>query len=88
MRAAAREDKEAAMPRFSVGSPRRMCARTFAAAGFAVADAERIAHPMVESNLADHDSHGVRRVPVYVQRVRSAGWRGPACRRPAFWRPP
>ena len=58
------------MPRFSAGSLRRMCARTFAAAGFSAADAERIAHLMVESNLAGHDSHGVRHVPVYVQRVR------------------
>src|SRR5262245_25626185 len=31
----------------------------------------RLAHCLVESNLAGHDSHGVIRVPEYVDHVRS-----------------
>lgn len=39
----------------------------FAAAGCQAGEAERIAHYLVESNLVGHDSHGVIRVPSYVQ---------------------
>lgn len=39
----------------------------FQAAGCDRAEAERITHHLVEANLAGHDSHGVIRVPTYVQ---------------------
>ena len=58
------------MPRFGAESLRRMCAAAFEAAGFAPPDAECIARLMVEANLAGHDSHGVRHIPAYVERVR------------------
>ena len=61
---------EAAMPRFSAESLRRMCADAFEAAGFARTDAERVGRLMVESNLTGHDSHGVRHIPVYIERAR------------------
>ena len=39
----------------------------FAAAGCEAAEAARIAHHLSSANLAGHDSHGVIRVPRYVQ---------------------
>jgi uncharacterized oxidoreductase len=42
----------------------------FAAAGCLPPEPERIAHYLVEANLVGHDSHGVIRVPTYVQWLR------------------
>lgn len=42
----------------------------FAAAGCGDHEAERIAHYLVESNLVGHDSHGVIRVPRYIDWLR------------------
>jgi len=39
----------------------------FAAVGCSGHEAERIGHYLVEANLAGHDSHGVIRVPYYVE---------------------
>ena len=39
----------------------------FAAVGCLEHEADRIAHYLVEANLAGHDSHGVIRVPFYVE---------------------
>jgi uncharacterized oxidoreductase len=44
--------------------------RIFAAAGCAPSEAQRVAFYLVEANLAGHDSHGVIRVPSYVQWLR------------------
>ena len=43
----------------------------FHAAGASPAVAQRIADALVESNLVGHDSHGVLRVPEYVERIQS-----------------
>ena len=59
------------MPRFTADALRAMCAATFEAVGFAPNDAGVIARLMVEANLVGHDSHGVRHIPVYVERVRN-----------------
>jgi uncharacterized oxidoreductase len=45
-------------------------ARIFLAAGCDEAEARRIGHHLVSANLAGHDSHGVLRVPRYVQWLR------------------
>ena len=45
-------------------------ARIFAASGCDEAEAGRIGHHLVSANLAGHDSHGVHRVPRYVQWLR------------------
>jgi hydroxycarboxylate dehydrogenase B len=45
-------------------------ARILAAAGCDEAEARRIGHFLVSANLAGHDSHGVLRVPRYVQWLR------------------
>lgn len=42
----------------------------FAAAGCSKAEAERVGHYLVSANLTGHDSHGVVRVPRYVQQKR------------------
>ena len=46
---------------------RAFVARIFAAAGCDASEAERIGFYLVSANLAGHDSHGVVRVPRYVQ---------------------
>jgi uncharacterized oxidoreductase len=43
------------------------CARIFEAAGCAPKEARRISNHLVGANLAGHDSHGVVRVPRYVE---------------------
>jgi uncharacterized oxidoreductase len=43
----------------------------FAAAGCATEEAERIAGHLVDANLTGHDSHGVVRVPIYIDWMRS-----------------
>jgi uncharacterized oxidoreductase len=49
---------------------RQFTAEIFRAAGCDAAEAERIALHLVEANLVGHDSHGVIRVPSYVQWLR------------------
>ena len=46
---------------------RPLVGRIFAAAGCDAAEAERVARLLVSANLAGHDSHGVIRVPRYVE---------------------
>ncbi len=48
-------------------------ARIFAGAGCLEDEAERVAHYLVRSNLAGHDSHGVIRVPRYVSWMETGG---------------
>src|SRR2546422_7315441 len=43
----------------------------FAAAGCRPPENERIAHYLVEANLVGHDSHGVIRVPSYIDWLRA-----------------
>ena len=45
-------------------------ADVFAASGCSRAEAERVARHLVAANLAGHDSHGVARIPRYVQMQR------------------
>jgi uncharacterized oxidoreductase len=44
--------------------------KVFSEAGCSQAEAERVAHYLVEANLTGHDSHGVIRVPRYAQMMR------------------
>jgi uncharacterized oxidoreductase len=50
---------------------RELTTAIFTAAGCVAPEAERIATHLVEANLVGHDSHGVIRVPSYVQWLRS-----------------
>ena len=59
-------------PRMIISSDRlqTLVSAIFAAAGCRAPEHERIAHYLVESNLVGHDSHGVIRVPIYIQWLR------------------
>ncbi len=47
--------------------------RIFTAVGCSPAEAARVAHYLVAANLTGHDSHGVVRVPRYVDMLRDGG---------------
>jgi uncharacterized oxidoreductase len=49
----------------------RLASAIFGAAGSGPAEHERIARYLVEANLVGHDSHGVIRVPAYIQWLRA-----------------
>ncbi len=51
----------------AVGTLQDFIGRIFTAAGCDAGEAGRIAHHLLSANLAGHDSHGVIRVPRYVQ---------------------
>ncbi|PWT70456.1 MAG: malate/lactate/ureidoglycolate dehydrogenase [Proteobacteria bacterium] len=48
----------------------RLAADILDAAGCSRAEAQRVAHYLVSANLAGHDSHGMVRIPRYVQLLR------------------
>lgn len=48
----------------------QLTADVFTATGCSRPEAERVAHYLVAANLAGHDSHGVARIPRYVQMQR------------------
>jgi L-2-hydroxycarboxylate dehydrogenase (NAD+) len=48
-------------------------AGAFVAAGLPAADAQTLAHLMVEADLRGSDTHGVIRLPLYVRRIRGGG---------------
>jgi LDH2 family malate/lactate/ureidoglycolate dehydrogenase len=48
-------------------------AGAFIAAGLPAADAQTLAHLMVEADLRGSDTHGVIRLPLYVRRIRGGG---------------
>jgi uncharacterized oxidoreductase len=50
---------------------KRLTAAIFHAAGCQPPEAQRIGHYLVEANLAGHDSHGVIRIPSYVEWLRT-----------------
>ena len=54
------------MPRIPVATVEALIAEGFAAAGCSGAEGARIAASLVSANLAGHDSHGVVRVPRYL----------------------
>src|SRR5260221_11693864 len=50
-----------------VGTLQTLIAQTFTKAGCSAAEGERIATYLINANLAGHDSHGVIRVPRYLE---------------------
>src|SRR5215831_10101518 len=67
------------MPEFEPAYLRDLGRRVFESAGTPADIAEHVADHLVASNLAGHDSHGVLRIPWYLDHVRR-GWLGPAAR--------
>lgn len=58
---------------------KQMTYSIFMAAGASQPNAERVAEALVDANLAGHDSHGVARIPQYLQAI-AAGQLDPAAR--------
>ena len=59
------------MPTISQGVLRELTWQIFERSGVEPKEARAISDHLVESNLSGHDSHGVVRVPGYVQRIQS-----------------
>ena len=58
------------MPRIPVETAESLIGEAFAAAGCSEAEGARIAVSLVSANLAGHDSHGIVRVPRYLDMLR------------------
>jgi uncharacterized oxidoreductase len=58
------------MPTFSAAALTSLSQALFEAAGVPGADAALVARSLVDANLCGHDSHGVMRVPQYVDSIR------------------
>src|SRR5262245_23073615 len=50
---------------------KHLVSKIFAAAGCKQDEADRIGHYLTEANLVGHDSHGVIRVPYYIEWLRA-----------------
>ena len=59
------------MPTLAAGELEELTVRVFVGVGVPLEDARLVARLLVKSNLAGHDSHGVVRIPSYVQAIRS-----------------
>ena len=59
------------MPNFTADSLRVMSTDFFHAAGFSKDDAAIIGDLLVQANLTGHDTHGVRHLPPYLDRIRN-----------------
>jgi uncharacterized oxidoreductase len=58
------------MPTFSAATLTTLSQSLFEAAGVPAADAGVVARSLVDANLCGHDSHGVMRVPQYIDSLR------------------
>jgi uncharacterized oxidoreductase len=63
------------MPTFPAETLVRLAQSVFEAAGVPAEDAAVVAGSLVEANLCGHDSHGVMRVPQYVEFLRRGTYR-------------
>ena len=61
------------MPVIEAVKLEKMCEDIFQGAGLSCEEAQRIAHSLVLSNLMGHDSHGVLRIPQYIERLKEGG---------------
>ncbi len=59
------------MPIITAEKLKELSFRIFRAAGASDYEAEVVAEMLVKSNLAGHDSHGVIRIPQYVERIQN-----------------
>ncbi len=57
------------MPVFSAAQLEKLSAQIFTAAGAPPDIAEHVAHSLVVSNLMGHDSHGILRIPSYLEAI-------------------
>lgn len=59
------------MPTLSAEELKRLSAEVFVQLGTPASAAQCVAHHLVEANLAGHDSHGVMRIPQYVDLIKA-----------------
>ena len=55
--------------RFSADDLRTFTANIFRTAGVADKDAQVVAHGLVDANLRGVDTHGITRIPIYLERL-------------------
>jgi uncharacterized oxidoreductase len=67
---ARRAYQDTPMPTFSASTLSALAQSLFEAAGVPAPDAAVVARSLVDANLCGHDSHGVLRVPQYVEMLR------------------
>ncbi|HVL12890.1 MAG TPA: Ldh family oxidoreductase, partial [Gemmata sp.] len=58
------------MPTFSPATLTELTRSLFLAAGVPASEADTVAASLVDANLCGHDSHGVMRVPQYIDLIR------------------
>lgn len=63
------------MPTLTADALRELAGRLFQAAGASEEEARVVANSLVESNLCGHDSHGVMRVPQYLEFIEKGIYR-------------
>jgi uncharacterized oxidoreductase len=63
------------MPTFPAAELVRVSESLFVAAGVPAADAAVVARSLVDANLCGHDSHGVMRVPQYIDLIRKGTYK-------------
>lgn len=63
------------MPTFSADTLTRLSQSLFEAAGVPTEDAAVVARSLVDANLCGHDSHGIMRVPQYLQFIREGTYK-------------
>jgi hydroxycarboxylate dehydrogenase B len=63
------------MPTFSAATLTSFAQSLFEAANVPQADAAIVAHSLVDANLCGHDSHGVMRVPQYIELIRKGTYK-------------
>ena len=63
------------MPTFSPSALTAFSQSLFEAAGVPAADAAVVARSLVDANLCGHDSHGVMRVPQYIEFIRKGTYK-------------
>src|SRR6476619_3984133 len=73
MNPAARQ--EPSMPTFSADTLTRLSQSLFEAAGVPSDEAAIVAHSLVDANLCGHDSHGVMRIPQYIDFLRKGTYK-------------
>ncbi|MCS6865134.1 MAG: Ldh family oxidoreductase [Gemmataceae bacterium] len=66
------------MPTFPAARLMAFTQSLFEAAGVSAADAAIVAHSLVDANLCGHDSHGVIRIPQYLEALKNGTYRADA----------
>ncbi|GIX04059.1 MAG: dehydrogenase [Planctomycetaceae bacterium] len=67
------------MPTIAADVLEQFARELFIAAGVSADDASIVAHSLIGANLRGHDSHGVMRIPSYVDRIREGHLATKAC---------